>query len=284
MSNALIVDNVNEPGNTDQLKADLRAAGTTPESKPNEEAPKGEEIPDKYRGKAVEDVIDMHRNAESALGRTNNELGQYKKLTDQLLDLKRHDDLLKGGADEADIEEVTLPEISSTDMLDNPTDAISKVVDARLTADSQKRDRDAAEAAALEDQREFAEKHPDAGQIANDPKFVEWVSKSPTRLRAARAAYEGEFGSGSDLLDEWKALSTDTSIEDSGTVEEDANLEAARKAGTISAGSTQTTDAPKGKVYRRLDLIRLKIEDPEAYADPGFQQEIVAAYNEGRVK
>lgn len=284
MSNALLVGELeNAPGSTKQLREDLTAAVTQENSDAQKPAPKATDVPEKYQGKSVEDVIDMHRNAESALGRATNELGQYKSMTDSLLDLKRREDLVKGGADAAGITEIELPSISSTDLLDNPTEAINRVVETRLTADSQKRETEAAERVLSGLEQDFATKHPDAGEIAASDKFVAWVGKSPLRLRAARAAYEKDWQSGIDLLDEYKAQSSQDASDDDNANEE-AALEAARQASTLSAGASQVGDGTKGKTYRRLDLIRLKLEDPEAYGDPGFQQEIMRAYSEGRVK
>jgi hypothetical protein len=89
--------------------------------------------------------------------------------------------------------------------------------------------------------------------------------------------------SGDALLKEWKA--SQSSQESTEVTDKEADhLKEARKASTESAGQSSTPDAPKGKVYRRLDLIRLKLEDPEAYADESFQREIIKAYAEGRVK
>jgi len=277
-----LVDQNNEPGDLTQLKQDLSDA-IQPEEKPEPEAPKEEVRKDKYSGKSKDDVIEMHRNAESELGRKSNEVGQYRQLTDKLLDLKRTDDLLKGGANPADIEEDNLPELSSTDMLDNPTEAVAKVVDARLTAAERKRqqekDAEAYEAASAE----FAQKHPDAGEIAKSEEFVEWVKASPLRRRAAVQAYNKDFSAGTELLDEWKSSHQTTPDQEEDEVA-DENLEAARKASTVTTGASTTGDAPQGKVYRRIDLIRLKLDDPEAYSDPAFQQEIMAAYSQGRVK
>ena len=276
-----LVDLKNEPGDLTQLKKDL-ADASQPATEQPKPAPAADTLPDKYKDKSTADVIDMHRNAESALGRRNNELGQYKQLTDKLLDLKRSDDLRKGGASEADIEEEPLPELTSTDMLDNPAESVAKVVDARLTSAERKREHREAEAAMSAATADFAEKHPDAGEIAKTPEFIEWVKASPLRRRAAVQAYNKDFTAGSDLLDEYKA-SLDTTGEDD-VKDEEATLEAARKASTVSTGASQKGDGPTGKQYRRLDLIRLKLEDPEAYGDPAFQQEIMAAYVEGRVK
>ena len=279
-----LVDLKNEPGDLTQLKKDL-ADAVQPATEQPKPAPAADTLPDKYKDKSTADVIDMHRNAESALGRRNNELGQYKQLTDKLLDLKRSDDLRKGGASEADIEEEPLPELTSTDMLDNPAESVAKVVDARLTSAERKREHREAEAAMSAATADFAEKHPDAGEIAKTPEFIEWVKASPLRRRAAIQAYNKDFTAGSDLLDEYKASrsqNSDESSENENT--ETEQLKAAKNASTVSTSASQKGDGPTGKQYSRLQLIRLKLEDPEAYGDPAFQQEIMAAYVEGRVK
>jgi len=273
-----LVDVNNAPGDLTELKKDLTEATAPVEQA--EPAPE-HEVPEKYKGKSVDDVIDMHRNAESALGRSANELGQYKQLTDRLLELKRPSDLQKGGADPADIEDEPLPDISSTDLIDNPTESISRVVEARLTKDARKRQAKEDEDALTAAQADFATRHPDAGEIAQKEDFRKWVNESPTRLRAAREAYNKDFQAGTDLLDEWKASHTESA--DAEDISEVA-LKEAKKASTVTTGASQTGDIPVGKTYRRLDLIRLKLEDPEAYEDESFQQEIIKAYHEGRVK
>ena len=42
-------------------------------------------IPEKYAGKSLEDVIDMHRNAEKVLGKQGLEVGQQRKLINSLM-------------------------------------------------------------------------------------------------------------------------------------------------------------------------------------------------------
>lgn len=285
MSNSSLVDVTdNVDDNFDGLKKGLDSlsedkSGKDPEGKGGDE----DKLPEKYRNKSKEDIIKMHQNAESELGRRGNELGQYKSLTDQLLNLKRTDDLVKGGADPDEIE-VEIPKISSKDLLDDPTGAVDKVVNARLSATEQKREKDEAEKEALELQSRFQQKHPDAVQVVNDPDFLEWTKESPSRLAMAQAASAGNLGAGDILLDEWKARdagSDDSGDDDSDEEEGDPNIEAARKAGTESAGQSQTGDAKKGPQIRRTDLIRLKMYQPEVYAER--EQEILKAYAEGRV-
>ena len=220
----------------------------------------------------------MHRNAESELGRRGNELGQYKSLTDQLLEFKRPNDLVKGGADPDEVAAEKV-EISSTELLDDPTSAVYKVVETALQNQNRKQEKQDAERALKEQQAAFLDKHPDAEEIANSSQFVEWVGKSPALSKLGYEAAQGDLVAGDALLTEWK----NRQEQQEAPAQEDS-LKEARKASTERAGASQVADTPTGKTYRRLDLIRLKIQDPEAYSDPAFQNEIMQAYAEGRVK
>lgn len=42
------------------------------------------DLPEKYRGKSKEEIIDMHRNTEKKMGEMSNELGTYRKLVNAL--------------------------------------------------------------------------------------------------------------------------------------------------------------------------------------------------------
>ena len=55
----------------------------------------------------------------------------------------------------------------------------------------------------------------------------------------------------------------------------------AMKAGEAMSNSSGESTAGK-KIYRRADLIRLKVTDPKRYDD--LADEIYQAYSEGRVK
>ena len=62
----------------------------------------------------------------------------------------------------------------------------------------------------------------------------------------------------------------------------EAGRQAARAASLESSASSG--GASSGKIYSRQQIIRMKIEDPEAYADPVFQDELKQAYLEKRVR
>ena len=288
MSNSTLVDIKNEDGtgNLDKLRQDLTEAITATDNdrKETEAAEKQlhseDVIPEKYRGKSIEDVIKMHQNAERKIGQTGNELGQYKQLTDQLLDLKRREDLAKGGAEPE--EEDDLPKITPSDILDDPDAAVARAVEARLNRAERKKERQSAEEQAVRLQESFAARHPDAADIAEDPEFQQFVQKSPSRqMLAAAALNAGNLFAANVLLDEWKS---GRSSEETHEGQSEPAIEKARKATTISSGSSHASDAPAGKVYSRLDLIKLKLHDPETYQSEQFQNEIMRAYAEGRVK
>lgn len=288
MSNSLLVDldNDDKPGNSAAIKKQLSEA--IAESHKGEDkattAPDPDDLPEKYRGKSRKELAEMHMNAESQIGRVGNEIGQYKELTDRLLQLKRSEDLQKGGADPDDIDDEPEIKLTSTELLDDPTSAVSRLVESKLARQNRQKEKKDAEARLQEQQREFATKHPDAESIASNQEFITWIQNSPTRSVMAVNASKGDLLSGDALLTEWKELQKVAEENKEENSKESSNISNARRASTESRGASHVSDAPKGKVYRRIDLIRLKLEDPEAYGDESFQREIMQAYAEGRVK
>jgi len=51
-------------------------------SEPKPEVP---ELPDRYRGKSIEDIVKMHQEAEKVIGRQAQEVGEVRKLADELI-------------------------------------------------------------------------------------------------------------------------------------------------------------------------------------------------------
>lgn len=126
--------------------------------------------------------------------------------------------------------------------------------------------------------QQLAAKHPDFGSIANDTGFQEWVKASPVRLSLyAKADAEFDFSSADELLSTYKELKQVRSNSVS-TAGKQQQAQALKAASVDVGGSGEVTK----KVYRRADLIRLKMTDPDRYDQ--LQPEIMAAYSEGRVK
>jgi hypothetical protein len=279
----------NAPGDLNGLEATLKAAAAERKGAAKA-APKAadtgnevktaerpEYIPEKFwTGNEQESLTKMaasYQNLESAYGRMANDLGVQRKLTDRMLALDKRDQDING------TQAPKAPKVDPRRLVDNPTETLDEYWKTRESelrngweAEQQQRDQKAREQA-------FVAKHPDFGTTAQSPEFLAWVNADPFRARVAALAGTGDFTSADDLLTQYKATKKAPA--------QDANLEAARRAGTESAANaSESGNNGKGskRVYRRADLIQMKMDKPEVYGDPVFQAEIYQAYQEGRVK
>jgi hypothetical protein len=227
--------------------------------------PASDDIPDKYRGKQLSDIIKMHQEAEKLIGKQAQEVGEVRKLADELI--KQN---LAGKSQPIKEEE---PEV---DFFENPQAAVRKTVDnhpdvlaARQASQEFKK---------MQIQQKLAQEHPDFGQIVQDADFVNWVKSSPVRIGLyAKADGEYDYDSANELLSTYKQLKgvKAKQTSDAGETQRKSNL----KAASVDVGGTGESGK---RVYRRADLIRLKMTDPNRY--DALSEEIMAAYAEGRVK
>ena len=227
--------------------------------------PMSNDIPDKYRGKELSDIIKMHQEAEKLIGKQAQEVGEVRKLADELI--KQN---LAGKPQPIQEEE---PEV---DFFENPQAAVRKTVDNHPDVLAGRHA--ALEFKKMQIQQKLAAEHPDFGQIAQDTDFVNWVKSSPIRLGLyAKADGEFDYDSANELLSTYKQLrgvkAKQTS--DAGETQRKSNL----KAATVDVGGSGESGK---RVYRRADLIRLKMTDPNRY--DALSDEIMTAYAEGRVK
>jgi hypothetical protein len=127
-------------------------------------------------------------------------------------------------------------------------------------------------------QQKLAQEHPDFGQIVQDQDFANWVKSSPIRIGLyVKADGEFDYDSANELLSTYKQLKgiKAKQTSEAGETQRKSNL----KAATVDVGGTGESGK---RVYRRADLIRLKMQDPARY--DALSDEIMAAYAEGRVK
>ena len=249
--------------NPDEMQSELEAVEEQKLQSTVE--PMSNDIPDKYRGKELSDIIKMHQEAEKLIGKQAQEVGEVRKLADELI--KQN---LAGKPQPVKEDE---PEV---DFFENPQAAVRKTVDNHpdVLAGRQA----ALEFKKMQIQQKLAAEHPDFGQIAQDPEFVNWVKSSPVRLGLyAKADGEYDYDSANELLSTYKALRgvKTKQTSDAGEATRKSNL----KAATVDVGGTGESTK---RVYRRADLIRLKMTDPNRYE--ALSDEIMQAYSEGRVK
>ena len=156
--------------------------------------PISNDIPDKYRGKELSDIIKMHQEAEKLIGKQAQEVGEVRKLADELI--KQN---LAGKPQPIKEEE---PEV---DFFENPQAAVRKTVDnhpdvlaARQAGQEFKK---------MQIQQKLAAEHPDFTQIVQDQDFANWVKSSPIRIGLyAKADGEFDYDSANELLSTYKQL------------------------------------------------------------------------------
>ena len=222
-------------------------------------------VPEKYRGKTLDDIVKMHQEAEKLIGKQAQEVGEVRKLADELI---KHN---LGNTPTAAKE--TEPEV---DFFEDPKKAIQATVDrhpdiiaARQANGDFKK---------MQVQQKLSKEHPDFVEVAQDPDFANWVKSSPIRLGLwAKADGEFDYDSANELLSTYKELRgvKAKQTENAGEQTRKQNL----KAASVDVGGSGESSR---RVYRRADLIRLKMNDPNRYEV--LSDEIMQAYAEGRVK
>ena len=230
-----------------------------------EEAKQVVEIPEKYRAKSLEDVIRMHQEAEKLIGKQAQEVGEVRKLADELIKQNI-------GSKQQPIQEEE-PEV---DFFENPQKAVQKTVDRHPDVVAARQA--AADFKRMQIQQKLSQEHPDYAQLVQDPDFAAWVKSSPVRVGLyAKADGEFDYDSANELLSTFKQLRgvKVQQTEKAGDAVRKQNMKAAQ---VDTGGSGESSK----RVYRRSDLIRLKMTDPSRYE--ALSDEIMVAYAEGRVR
>lgn len=228
------------------------------------------QVPEKYAGKTLEEVIEMHQNVEKALGRQGQELGSQRKMIQDLLAQQS-----QGTATAEPTEE---PVNFEDQFYEDPANAVKSVIENDPNIQELKKaNAEATKAAAL---AQVEASHPDFMDIVQDGKFLEWVGGSEIRKELFRNAHNYDVNSANELFGTWKQLSMIAKTEEVKKEQKKSREKQMRQ--TSSESSTSGASVGGKKVYRRADLIQLQMTDPNRYAM--MQDEIQSAYAEGRVK
>jgi hypothetical protein len=236
---------------------------------PVEDTVEEDDIPDKYRGKDVKDIIAMHQNAEKLLGKQSSEVGELRKVVDDFIRTQTVAQQQQAPAQQAE-------DIDDLDFFENPKEAISKMLENHPSV------KQSQEMAMRLAQQEAVAKlkaaHPDYTSIIQDASFAEWVGKSKVRTELLRKADAFDFDSADEIFSLWKERQG--VINDTVKTETQARKQSVRNGATGSAkGSGEPS---KKKIYRRADIVELMTKDPQRYQ--ALAAEIRQAYAEGRVR
>lgn len=222
------------------------------------------DLPEKYRGKSLKDLVEMHQNAEKMIGKHSSEVGELRKVVD---------DFIRSQA-------TTTPQAQSedddVDFFVDPDTAIKKAIERHPAV--QQANQYSVQAKRAAAQAELERKHPDLKDIVQDASFAEWIQASKIRTQLFLDADQNYNADAADeLLSTWKELKgrTNQAVE----AEAKARKATAKQAAT---GTARASSEPMArKKYRRTDIINLMKNDPVRYQQ--LQPEIMQAYAEGRV-
>jgi hypothetical protein len=264
MSRAMIVDSQPEEDNVDEIETN---EVNEIQQEEVEQPPEQPSLPDKYQGKSLEEVVQMHQEAEKLLGRQSSEVGELRKVVDDYISSQTQSAPQPQHVEpEDDIDYFTDPQAAVNRAIENHP----KIKEAEQYSSQYKQQ------AAL---AMLNNKHPDMQEILGDPKFAEWIKASKIRTQlfvAADQQYDAD--SADELFSLWK--------ERKQVVKQTANVEKQERKQQLKAASTGNArgsgEGGRKKVYRRADIIKLMRTDPDRYT--ALADEIMAAYAEGRVK
>jgi len=238
------------------------------EVKPEEleaEAPAPTVLEGKYSGKSIEDVVQMHQEAEKLVGRQGAEVGELRKIVD---------DFIKNKVSETTEDKVS-KEQSEADFFDNPSASVAKAV-----ADSPEM-KQVKDMIARQNEQEvlskLSTKHPDFMEVVQDHDFGEWVKGSEMRVELLQRADKYDFNAADELLSFWKERKD--MVKATTAVNEEDRKQQRKAASTGGKGSGEPVSR---KIYKRSDIVKLMTNDPDKYM--ANITEIQRAYEEGRVK
>tara|TARA_R110000787_G_scaffold66631_1_gene149519 strand:- start:837 stop:1646 length:810 start_codon:yes stop_codon:yes gene_type:complete len=235
------------------------------------EQPQEPQVPEKYSGKSLEQVVQMHQEAEKLLGRQSTEVGDLRRVVD---------DYITNQTQQPAPQQEVGPE-DELDYFTDPEGAVNRAIN------NHPKIREAEEyTARFKKQTSLAElqsKHPDMKEILKDENFIAWKDDSNIRKQLfAEADKNYNAEAGDELFTTWKGL-TSRGRENA---QQAANLEKQNRKQQIKSANTGSaqgsSEMPRKKTYRRTDIIKLMRTDPERYQ--ALAEEILTAYKEGRVK
>ena len=239
-----------------------------------EEIAKEPEVPEKYRGKSLEEVVRMHQESEKLIGRQAQEVGENRRLLDQFIKQQLES---KQEAPPSKAQEI--------DYFEDPAKAINQAVENNPILKQLQEQQ--AQQAQLVAKQTIEKAHPDYLSVAQSDDFAAWIQASKVRVQLFAQASNYDVDSALELLETYKSLrgiqaqkaeATKAADESLKKTDEESRGKALKAAAVQQGGTGESTK----NIYRRADLIRLRMQDPARYES--MADEILNAYAEGRVR
>jgi hypothetical protein len=237
-----------------------------------------------YRGKSIADIIEMHKNASSKIGEQANEIGIWRNLVSEYAEGNR------GAASEpkgTQAAEEPL-ELTTDQLLDNPADAISSVVERSIAKALEPITSQLNQTRATTEVEQLRRDYPEIEELGQSDDFREWAYASPERAKLADATAQGDTSSARYLLDSWRDRQSileavekqnQERTQNQTTSEKPTGIEGARQA-TVEGGGSGAPTAPRLNAQEIINMIN---NDPQKYHSAEFQAELKQAAKEGRL-
>jgi len=273
MSRATLIDerqDVEETETTQELTND-------PIENPEMEQSQEDDIPEKYRGKSVQDLVQMHQELERFSGKQSSEVGETRKEVNelrQLVDSYIQTELSNKQAPQPQQDDGDKDDV---DFFVDPQSAVNRAIDNHpKIREAEAYTQQYKQQAALS---RLKSSHPDMESILQNPKFAEWIKGSKVRTQLfVQADQQYDYDAADELFNLWKEKNQ--VVQQTAQAEKMARQNAVKSASTGNARGS--VEGSRKKVYRRADIIKLMKTDPDRYNS--LSDEILKAYAEGRVR
>ncbi len=266
MGRATLVDERQEEEVSNETVDTLDTEDTV-ESPEEEVAQEEPSVPEKYQNKSLQEVVQMHQEAEKLLGKQSSEVGELRGVVDDYIQTQL-------AQQQAPVQQ---QEEDDTDFFVDPQAAVSRAIENHPSIkEANQVTQNYKKQTALS---QLQSKHPDMTNIVQDANFAEWIKASKIRTQLfVQADQQYDYDAADELLSLWKERAS--VAQQTVAVEKQARKQQVKSASTGNARGTGQTQ--RKKQYRRADIIKLMKTDPDRYA--ALSEEIFQAYADGRVK
>lgn len=256
----------------DELETEIQEASEASESR---QAENSIEIPERFKDKSIEDVIKSYTELEKAYSRQGNDLGEYRKLSEQLLALES-----AGGSKET---ETQSEDISIDALYDDPKGTIEKVVSQRVSGLEQQLQQERFTARL----KQMNSKYDGWQEEVRTPEFVNWVQEwanTPVRQRLVMQGDQGDLDAAEEvLLSYYEKKQLAQQVRQS---ERKAKRDADLAKGTLESGSPDSPESETTFSRKKLLDLRIRAKQGDRKASEFLKEnqvDIARAYAEGRL-
>lgn len=257
--------------NTDYLDSEIQDAQENQQAR-EAEGDSGFEIPEKFRGKELAEIVKSYSELEKAYSRQGNQLGQMRQTFDEYIRSQ--------SANPAPHAEEKRTPLTVDDIYDNPEESIRRVAESTTAPRIKQLEEELENSRRQTKLEKFEAKFPNWKKEAASPEFQNWVSESKYRTRLAAAADRWDLDAAEDLFSAFEE--TRRASEDKKSERRTSDL----KNASLESSGPSTPARTKTFSRRELLLKRTMAAKGDWQAGEWMRENaraIDAAYAEGRI-